>query len=307
MGDRWKQSSASFSPGAPCAPLAPNPAARRRLGAGKDRRGVRPAHLLLPSYRTQQPLFFFPYGRGVWGGERVQQNSGALAALCYHSSTPRSAAAPSPVSVPVSCPPAFPAAARPGGAGAALPAGDDSELPLTHLAAALPARLLPVSLPESPRSLSPLPRPRTPSPSAAPAPPRPSASPPGSHAGGRVTSAVRQHSVRVVFLSSVLPTTSCFAAGRLCVCVRGTRSADNPELARPKRWQGQVRSFRCSPRAAERGYCRSLPQGVRRSLSPPAERLRSPKPHFCISFKRCKQNRKASPSCTTVTLQSNFQ
>ncbi|CAN8220109.1 unnamed protein product [Coccothraustes coccothraustes] len=118
---------------------------------------------------------------------------------------------------------------------------------------------------------------------------------------------MQQEPVRVTFVGSAPSTTTYFAAERLCV--RRTRTVDTPEVAHPKRWQGERMFSLLAEGGGERGYCRSLPQGVRRlrrPLSTPAERLRSCKPYFCISFKRCKQNRNASPSCTTITLQTSL-
>lgn len=158
-------------------------------GTAGDRRGGRHGPPARPSPSPQQthvPTTFFLW-KSVSEGERDRQKLGALAPLCYDTSTSCSVVAPSPVRTSVlppriSCPhPGQPPRPRPrpcgaGGAGEALPAGDDSELLFTYLAAALPAGLLPVRPPESrarPRSRSLLLRPHTPSPSAAPASPGP--------------------------------------------------------------------------------------------------------------------------------------
>lgn len=197
VGSRWKQTTASLFPrGSLCTPR-PHPSssgtARGRKGQA---RGSGPPSSFSPANSCTNH-FFFSHGRGFSGEEGDRQKAGALAPLCYDASTPCSIAAPSPVSTAVpppriSCPHRGqpPRPHGPGGAGEALPAGDDSELLFTYLAAALPAGLLPVRLPESralPRSRSLLLRPHTPSPSATPVPRRPSACPPGSHADGSVT------------------------------------------------------------------------------------------------------------------------
>lgn len=127
-----------FSGGAPFAPLTSTQQPGDGWGPGRTGTGLRPARLLLPSKLSHQQLF--SPGRGVSGGERDRQKSGTLAPLCYDTSTPRSAAAPSPVrsSVPpprISCRPPgsppvpvrSPRCGRGGAGEEALSAGDDSE------------------------------------------------------------------------------------------------------------------------------------------------------------------------------------
>lgn len=156
-----------------------------------------------------------------------------------------------------------------------------------------------------------------PGPAAAPETPSPSAFPPGSHAGGGVTYVgVRtlpcSRSRCVLYSSARLPLCS---LDHHLFCSREAVCSQDSHCGYPGGCSSQTLArgacFRRSPRVAGSGVtaghcCRACAACAAR-FPLLHKRLRSCKPYFCISFKRCEQNRNATPSCTTITSQSSFQ
>lgn len=103
---------------------------------------------------------------------------------------------------------------------------------------------------------------------------------------------------------------------RLPLCSHGRRLFCSPEVVcsqdshcgYPGACSSQALARRANVFAARRGWLSGVTAGHRRrACAAPAQRLRACKPHCCISSEPCEKNRNASPSCTTITLQSRFQ
>lgn len=245
VGGCWKQSMLPFGPSPPSQQLA-------RLGQERAGTGLRPAQLLLPSQRTHQPLFF-PMDQAF--RQRVRQKQGALAPLCYDSSTPSTVAGTSPecaCEVPprISCPTAAnpPVSAGRAGRGKRFPRA----MTPSYFSPTWRRRWLRRGYCRS-GSRSLLLQPHSPSPSAASAPPafpRPATQLHG-HLGKGAGPPVQQEPVRVLFVSSapaLLPRPpAILQAGGYVLAVWIPRI-----LLIPSAGEGSE-CFRCSPRVAGAG------------------------------------------------------